>query len=338
MTAKIAINGYGTIGKRVAHAVSLQDDMEVVGVTKTRPTYEARMAIDNGFDLYAVSSEHVQGFKDANIPVQGTLSDLLAKADLVVDCAPGKKGAANLDTYKKAGVKAIFQGGEKHETAGFSFNASANYSEGLGKDLARVVSCNTTGLCRTLYPIYKELGIEWVQATMIRRSADPGDSKKGPINAIEPVLKVPSHHGPDVQTVVPGINIQTLAVKVPTTIMHLHTLVVKLGKPATKEQVLDIWKNEPRICFVNGGEGIKSTAQIMEMSRDLGRDRSDFYETVVWKDGVSVKGDLLYFIQAIHQESDVVPDNIDCIRALLQLETEAKASMSKTNKSMGIDN
>ena len=32
MPAKVAINGYGTIGKRVADAVSLQDDMKIVGV------------------------------------------------------------------------------------------------------------------------------------------------------------------------------------------------------------------------------------------------------------------------------------------------------------------
>ncbi len=32
MTAKAAINGYGTIGKRVADAVAAQDDMELAGV------------------------------------------------------------------------------------------------------------------------------------------------------------------------------------------------------------------------------------------------------------------------------------------------------------------
>ena len=36
--AKIAINGYGTIGKRVADAVTAQDDMEIAGVVKTSPT------------------------------------------------------------------------------------------------------------------------------------------------------------------------------------------------------------------------------------------------------------------------------------------------------------
>ena len=29
---KVAVNGYGVIGKRVADAVCLQDDMELIGV------------------------------------------------------------------------------------------------------------------------------------------------------------------------------------------------------------------------------------------------------------------------------------------------------------------
>jgi glyceraldehyde-3-phosphate dehydrogenase (NAD(P)) len=50
--AKIAVNGYGTIGKRVADAVRAQDDMEVVGVSKTKPNYEAQVAHYLGYDIY----------------------------------------------------------------------------------------------------------------------------------------------------------------------------------------------------------------------------------------------------------------------------------------------
>jgi glyceraldehyde-3-phosphate dehydrogenase/erythrose-4-phosphate dehydrogenase len=42
MSVKVVVNGYGTIGKRVADAAALQSDMEVVGVAKTRPNFEAR--------------------------------------------------------------------------------------------------------------------------------------------------------------------------------------------------------------------------------------------------------------------------------------------------------
>lgn len=337
MVVKVAINGYGTIGKRTADAVTLQDDMEIVGATKTRPTFEARLGIDKGIPMYAAGEEHVKGFEDAGIKVEGTLKDLMAKADIVVDCTPGKVGIKYKPVYEEAGARVIYQGGEKHETAGISFNAMCNYKDAWGAQFVRVVSCNTTGLLRTLYPLHKKYGIEQVFSTLIRRSADPGDSKKGPINAIEPVLKVPSHHGPDVKSVVPDINIQTMAVKVPTTIMHLHSNIVMLkDKSVGTEDVLAEWRATPRVKFVRGSDGIKSSAQIMELARDLGRPRCDFNEIIVWEDGAHVVDGTLYYYQAIHQESDVIPEIIDCIRSMTKLEENYEKSMQKTDRTLGI--
>jgi glyceraldehyde-3-phosphate dehydrogenase (NAD(P)) len=44
----------------------------------------------------------------------------------------------------------------------------------------------------------------------------------------------------------------------------------------------------------------------------------------------------LYFFQAIHQESDVIPENIDAIRAMLEMESEGNNSIKKTNEALGI--
>jgi glyceraldehyde-3-phosphate dehydrogenase (NAD(P)) len=88
--------------------------------------------------------------------------------------------------------------------------------------------------------------------------------------------------------------------------------------------------------FVSTKDGVKSTAQVMEIARDMGRDRADLYEIAIWKDGVNVVGDMLYYTQAIHQESDVVPENVDCIRALCGLEKDGKKSQQKTDRAMGI--
>lgn len=41
-------------------------------------------------------------------------------------------------------------------------------------------------------------------------------------------------------------------------------------------------------------------------------------------------------MQAIHQESDVVPENVDAIRAMLELESDSAKSIAKTNENMGI--
>ena len=335
MPARIAINGYGTIGKRVADAVALQGDMRVAGVVKTKPDFEAKVALRKEYPLYAASPESLAKFEKAGVKASGVLEDLLKGTDLVVDCTPEESGYKS--RYEKAEVKAIWQGGEDHSLTNLSFNAAANYEDCLGAPFVRVPSCNTTGLIRTLYPLDAHLGIDRVLAVMVRRATDPGDSKKGPINAIEPELEMPSHHGPDVQSVLPKLDIHTIALKVPTTLMHLHAVSVDLKKAADADRVLDAWKRYPRVAFVSGGEGIKSTAQIMELARDLSRNRSDLYEVAVWRDGVHVvDGKRLYYFQAVHQESDVVPENIDAIRALLELEKDGRRSMEKTDRSLGI--
>ena len=343
MVIKVAINGYGTIGKRVADAVDAQDDMEIVGVTKTRPAFGCDLAVRKGYPIYCTydDAEKIAAFASAGYQCHGGLTDLLNISDIVIDCSPGKVGASNLEKYQASGVKWIFQGGEKHAMTGMSYTSSANHEENLNVEGTRVVSCNTTGLSRTLVPLYNHCGSLSVECTMIRRAADPGDSSKGPINAIKPVLKVPSHHGPDVMTVKPEISINSMAVAVHTTIMHVHVIVAQLpqGHGLTTESIIDMWSNEPRIILMNGGEtGITTTAEVMEYARDIGRKWGDLHEIFVWEDGVKLDGDSLYYFQAIHQESDVIPENVDAIRALMGIEADWKISVEKTDSAIAAYN
>ncbi len=335
MKVKVAVCGYGTIGKRVADAVSCQKDMEVVGVAKTKPDFEAKMAVRKGYKLYAAIPERAELFEKAGLPVEGTLEDMIQKADVVTDCSPGKVGAQNKATYyEKAGVKAIFQGGEKKDVAEVSFNALANYDKAIGKSYVRVVSCNTTGLTRLLYVIKQNFGIKKVRATLIRRVVDPKEDKKGLVNGIMPnPIALPSHHGPDVQTVL-DVDITTVAFKVPTTLMHVHALNVELEKQAKPEDVVEALKSEPRIMLVSSGDGFTSTAKIIEYAREL-RTRYDLFENVVWEDSIAVVDNELYLTQAIHQEAIVIPENIDVIRAMFDMASKEE-SMKITNESLGI--
>ena len=341
MATRVAINGFGTIGKRVADAVAAQVDMEIVGVTKTGPSFGCELAVRRGFPLYCTSddADRVAAFSEGGYECAGGLSELLATVDVVVDCSPGKMAAENLAKYRKAGVKAVLQGGEPHALTGLSYSSSANHDANLGADATRVVSCNTTGLSRTLVPLWEACGSLAVECTMIRRAADPGDSGKGPINAIKPVLKVPSHHGPDLMTVCPEISINSLAVAVPTTIMHVHAIVATLpsGHGLTTDAVVELFRAQPRVIVMHGGDSrITTTAEVMEMARDIGRRWGDLHEIFVWEDGIKLVGDTLYYFQAIHQESDVVPENVDAIRALTGSEADWRASVAQTDAAIAV--
>jgi glyceraldehyde-3-phosphate dehydrogenase (NAD(P)) len=333
---KVAINGYGTIGKRVADAVTAQPDMDVVGVSKTRPSAEAFIAKSRGYPLYIADISKKSAFDKAGIPVAGTVDEMLAKADIVIDATPGDVGAKNKPLYEKIGVKAIYQGGEEHEVAGFSFNSDCNYKEALGRQFARVVSCNTTGLCRIIHAMDKVYGVGKVRAVMVRRGSDPGEIKKGPIDAVvlNPVT-IPSHHGPDVQTVLPHIPIVTMAMIVPTTMMHMHAITMDLKKAATREDILRIIEMHPRMGLVRKATGITSTAELKEYVMDLGRHRSDLWENGVFEDSVAVVDKELYLFQAIHQEADVVVENIDAIRAMIGSVKDPETSVRMTNEALG---
>jgi glyceraldehyde-3-phosphate dehydrogenase (NAD(P)) len=335
MVVRVAINGYGTIGKRVADAVALQKDMKVEGVVKTRPTFEARIANMRGFPLYANTKENYEKFKEKGFKIEGTVDELLDNVDIVVDCAPKKIGLENKEKiYVPKKKKAIYQGGEKAHVAECSFVAQCNFKEALGKNHVRVVSCNTTGMARTLQVLKDAYGIVRARATLIRRGTDPGEIKKGPINAVVPTFELPSHHGPDVRTVIPDIEVFTTAVVVPTTVMHMHNLSVLLKKQVDPKDVVELFRKAPRIRVVKADEKIHSTAAIIELARDLGHKRADMMEICVWEEGVGAYQDELFFMQAVHQESDVVPENVDCIRAMLELTKDPLESMKMTDQAL----
>ena len=102
------------------------------------------------------------------------------------------------------------------------------------------------------------------------------------------------------------------------------------------QEIIDALEKRSRVLVVDASEGLGSTAELMEYAKELGRNRNDLYEIPVWRESINVVGNELYYMQAVHQESDVVPENIDAIRALLEMESDNEKSIAKTNKAMGI--
>jgi len=58
-------------------------------------------------------------------------------------------------------------------------------------------------------------------------------------------------------------------------------------------------------------------------------------EVVVWEETVETEGKRLYWIHQVHQESIVVPENIDAIRSMLGMSKRSE-SIEKTDKNLGI--
>jgi len=339
VTIRVGVNGFGTIGKRVADAVSRQPDLQLIGVAKTRPSFEARRAMDRGFPIFIAGEGSAEKFASAGVPVAGRLADLLTQIDVVVDATPEDIGRENRKIYESAGVRSVFQGGEEADVAEASFNALGNYEACRGKRSLRVVSCNTTGIARAVAVVAPRWGVAHWHVTLVRRATDPGESKKGPVDGIVPALEVPSHHGPDARTIFPGLPIATTAVVVPTTLMHVHVNHVRLERPASSGEMIEAFRTTPRFHLFAPWERVEGTPQVMEFARDRagrdGRRTPDMMENVLWERGISVEGRDAYFFQAIHQESVVVPENIDAIRAMFNV-ADGPTSIAMTDRALGL--
>jgi len=332
----VGINGYGTIGKRVAAAVDAQPDMAVVGVSKRSLDHEAAAAVDRGFELYAPDTAGDDPGGNCDIPLAGSTEALIAESDVVVDATPAGVGADNAAKYARTDTDVVFQGGEASTVAPTSFCARANYEETVGQAATRVVSCNTTGLARLISPLDEQFGVASLDCTLIRRGGDPTQSDRGPINDIVPdPVTVPSHHASDLQTVLPSMDVMTKGVTVPATLMHLHSLTVRLECAPSVDAIQGCLRDERRIELVTSDYGQDTCADLRESAYDRDRQRGDVWENCVWSESIAVDGRSLSLLQAIHQQADVIPENVDAIRALAAAD-DAETSRQVTNDALGV--
>jgi glyceraldehyde-3-phosphate dehydrogenase (NAD(P)) len=333
---RVGVNGYGVIGKRVADAIRLQEDMDLVGVADVGFDYRVKMAVERGYPVFASVADRRPGMEAAGIPVAGELAELLAAVDVVVDCTPKGVGAANMAAYGAADVKAIFQGGESHDLTGYSFVAQVNYEGAVGRQFVRVVSCNTTGMSRVLHALERRDWVDRARIVVMRRGTDPWESHNtGMINTVIPEIRVPSHQGPDAQKVLPDVDLTTMAASGPYNLSHIHFAMVETKHPVSVAELRDAFFDEPRVALIRASDGLVALNTVIELMRDLDRPRGDMWEVAIWDDALASDSREVYLTYQVHKEAIVVPENIDAIRALAG-RPDAAASIETTNKSLGI--
>jgi len=336
---RVGVNGFGVIGKRVAAAVARQEDMSLAGVSDVVTDWRASTALRNGFRLFGATAEYAGAMRAAGLDVTGTLDELLGQADVVVDCTPKRIAAKNIDIYRRRGLKFIVQGGEKHEATGHSFVAEANYASALDRDATRVVSCNTTSIVRTLSSLKRAGLLQRARGTLLRRATDPWEShESGIMNTLVPEPEIPSHQGPDAQSVDPDLDVVTMAVKVPETLAHLHYWSVQMTRRASKDEVLDAFRTSSRIALINTSDGLVALNTVKELMADRGRPHDNLYEVALWADMLRVQGDELFYAYMVDNQAIVIPETIDAIRALTGTVKDSRESIARTDAALGISN
>ena len=313
---RVFVNGYGSIGRRVAALVGRDDEVEIVGVGKRTPRDLDSVASD-GFAVY-VPESHASEF-DASA-VSGTIESVLGSCDLVIDCTPAGTGYENKRAlYDPANIMAIYQGGETiHGAAAVSdtlFNSRTNYDSALGKRHVVQGSCNVTGIGKVIRPLAERFAGRIVRAdvVLVRRWADIEQHDTKIPDTIE--MTPSPHHTGDVRAHMgDDIPVSVRALKVPTRQMHVHVLDVRFaGTPPEPDEIHDVLGSEQAVAILWGAKGTREIREFAASADAL----ADTNMIHVHAEMTATRGDTVQVFYSDDQTGIVIPENHMLLQAML---------------------
>lgn len=336
---KVALVGYGSQGRRIAEAVSVQPDIQLVGVCLREPDGSAHMAFRKGFPIYAMSNGDVDKFKNAQIDLQGSLHDILFMLDVVVDATPSGVGKKNKEIlHSRHGLKAIFQAGEEFDVADVPvFISRLKYEEAKKVNFVRIPTPQTVSLLRTIEPLESKFGIHNVNVTFVMPSAEPMHGQTGVVDTIIPdqpaLLQILKD---EIGSVMPKKTVLS-SFKIPSILLGVESITVQLNTNASRDDIINSLKEIPRTILVRGNKGLHSTDSIFEYIRRIGRPSADIYEACIWYEQIEITDNTIKLVQAFDSHCVQTPEVMDAIRALVGKE-EMQESFDLTNKALKLLN
>ncbi|MDE1765463.1 MAG: type II glyceraldehyde-3-phosphate dehydrogenase [Thaumarchaeota archaeon] len=315
---RVFVNGYGSIGSRIAQFITDDKDIEVVGVGKYSPDDKVSDAIARGFKVFAPKNK-LDSFK--NFKISGSIEDAVSDCDLVIDASPGGLGYTNKKTlYEPANARAIFQGGEKitgeKSVAQLIFNSRVNYEKAFERRFVMQGSCNVTGMGRIIQPLKEKYGkrVKRLDAALLRRWADLEDSKTKTSDSIEWTVK--PHHDDDVKSYMGADTPLFIRVfKVPTRQMHVHLMDIRFDGPAPSvDEITNLYKNEYGVATLYGAKGTKDIRDYAESINFSFKDTNMIH---IHADLTEVQDDVVKITYSDDQTGIVVPENHLLMQAML---------------------
>ena len=316
--AKIFINGYGNIGRRLASALSLDKEIQFVGIAKYTADEKTKEALENRFNVY-VPKDIVNKFKEKNYDIAGTLTEAIGESDLIIDAAKEGTGYDNKkNLYEPMNKSAIFQGGEERHgdrsVAEMIHNSRVNYDKALGRKYVIQGSCNVSGMGRIIQPLIENFGdeIRRFDVSLIRRWADLEDSKEVK-DSIE--WDKNPHHQDDVKDFIPSVNLYVDAFKVPSRMMHLHHMLIHFKEKAPpKDAVIETFRKEFGVAILNSAKG---TADIRKKAFELAFQHGDTNMIHIHTELLKVQDHLLKISYSDDQTGMVIPENYMLVQSMI---------------------
>ena len=303
MAIKVAINGFGRIGRCVARIIASRDDVELVAINDTAApdmleyitkydtvhgTFDGVVKIENGYLHMGKVKAKLYSTRDAN---ELTFSKECG-AEVILECTGAYLTQEKCQVHIDNGAKKVVMSAPAKDNTP-TFVLGVNEHEYKGQKIISNASCTTNGLGPVAKIIDDAFGIEkglmttihsYTSSQPILDAKDKKDPRKGRAGATN---LTPSSTGAAkaIGLVMPHLKgkLNGQAIRVPTPNVSLVDLTVTLKKDVTLEEVCEAFK----AASIGSLSGILGIDEEYRVSSDF---NGETLSTVVPLDTIQVIG------------------------------------------------
>jgi glyceraldehyde 3-phosphate dehydrogenase len=276
MKTRVAINGFGRIGRNAFKIAFARDDLEVVAINDLTDTKTLAYLLkhDSNYGTYDKKVE----YDDKNLIVDGQKVLVLAEKDPAL--LPWKDMNAEI-IIESTGFFTDKEGAEKHITAGAKRVVISGPTKSDGVDTivlganedklagsSQVISnasCTTNSLGAVMAVLDSAFGVEKSMLTTVHsytasqslQDAPKKDLREGR-NAAENIVPTTTGAAIAVTLTLPQLKgkFDGLSIRVPTPVVSLSDITAVLGKDTTVEEINEVFKNAANEPYFQGILGV----------------------------------------------------------------------------------
>ncbi|HIO90629.1 MAG TPA: aldehyde dehydrogenase, partial [Campylobacterales bacterium] len=281
MAVKVAITGFGRIGRCVARLIADMDDVELVCVNDTT---------DKEMTKYLLKYDSVHGTFNKNVELLGDdyiqIADMKVKflndrdpkklnfsdygAEILLECTGAFYTQEKSQPYIDNGIKKVIFSAPAKDKKTATFVMGVNEEKYNGENIISNASCTTNALAPIVKVLDDALGVEHGLLTTVhsytndqnildvKHSKDPRRARAAAVNLIPTSTGAAKAVG----LVLPHLNgkLNGQAIRVPTPNVSMIDLVATVKKDTTKEEVnqlfADAQKSMPNIILVDNNKRV----------------------------------------------------------------------------------
>lgn len=272
MKTRVAINGFGRIGRMSFRIMLERKDIEVVGIndlTDTK-TLAHLLKYDTNYGHLQHKVESGEGYISVDgvkIPISAEKDpNLLPWGDLKVDVVVESTGrfvtTADASAHLKAGARKVIISAPAKDDETKTLVIGANENEiDQGGDVLSNASCTTNSIAAVMDIMEMEYGIEKAMLTTVHSYTASQNLQDGPSKdlrearaAAENIVPTTTGAAKAVGLTVPSLKgkFDGLSVRVPTSVVSLSDITMLLKRDVTKEEINEMFKKKAAEPYYQG--------------------------------------------------------------------------------------